>query len=79
MDGKAVPEEEIDLLLDLVGPEVGGPDRDTASVQSFESRIRWIRLMKKLLFNLFSDGGGGGVAQPRAPWGRPRPGLGCRG
>ena len=68
MDGKVVPEEEIDLLLDLVGPEVR-PDRDTASFQSFEIWIRWIRLMKKLLFNLFSDGGGGGVAQPRASWG----------
>ena len=30
VDGKAVPEEEIDLLLDLVGPEVGV---DIANVQ----------------------------------------------
>ena len=36
VDGKAVTEEEINLLLDLVGPEVG-TESDLASVQFFET------------------------------------------
>ena len=47
-DGKNVPEEEINLLLDLLGPEVR-VDRDIANVHFFETRIRWTHLMKKLL------------------------------
>ena len=47
-DGKNVPEEEINLLLDLLGPEVGD-DCDIANAQFFEARMRWTHLMKKLL------------------------------
>ena len=36
-DGKAVPEEEIGLLLDLVGPEVGA-DREIATTVNFFKR-----------------------------------------